>query len=59
MRKLSLTAQAMLHGMEGGGDLKVLTIYCISRDLTITCNENNLDWWLKNANYKLKGGKWV
>ena len=51
MRELSLTAQATLHGVSGGGKLKTLTIYCVSRDLIIHCNENNLSWWLKNANY--------
>jgi len=52
MRELSLTVQAMIHGISGGGKLKILTIYCVSRDLIIHCNENNLSWWLKNANYE-------
>lgn len=41
----------MLNGISGGQELKTLTIYNVSRDLTIHCNENNLSWWLKNTNY--------
>jgi hypothetical protein len=41
-----------------GTELKILTIYCVSRDLTIKCNENNLSWWLENANYE-QGGKLI
>jgi len=49
---MSLSSKAMLNGIEGGDKLQTFTIYCVSRDLTIGCNENNIGWWLKNANYK-------
>jgi len=49
---MSLGIKAMLNGIEGGNELPIYRIYCVSRDLMITCNENNIGWWLKNANYK-------
>lgn len=38
-----------------GTELQTFTIYCVSRDLIIHCNENNLSWWLENANYERNG----
>jgi len=32
------------------GNPQTFTIYNVTRDLTITCNENNLSWWLENTN---------
>jgi len=51
MKKGSLTQRATLNGLSGGDKLQTFTIYCVSRDLIIRCNENNLGYWLKNANY--------
>lgn len=57
IEKLSYTAQRMLALCEGkenkddfGTELQTYTIYNVSRDLIIGCNENNIDWWLKNTN---------
>ena len=47
---MNYLTSATLNGFSGGGKLKTITIYCVSRDLIIHCNENNLNWWLKNAN---------
>jgi len=44
--------KAMLNGIEGGNELKTLTIHNITRDTIIGCNENNLGYYLKNFNYK-------
>jgi len=33
-----------------GNELITLTIYNVSRDLTIHCNENNLSWYLRHIN---------
>lgn len=33
-----------------GTELQTFTIYNVSRDLIIGCNENNLSWWLRNTN---------
>jgi len=49
---MTFASKAMLNGIKGGNLLQRFRIYCVSRDLTITCNENNIGWWLKNANYK-------
>lgn len=46
---------ALMKGKENTDDFgnpQTFTIYCVSRDLVIHCNENNLGWWLKNANYE-------
>ena len=32
------------------GNPRIFTIYNPSRDLVITCNENNLSWWLEHTN---------
>ena len=59
---LSFTGRRMLALSKGkeniddfGTELKTLTIYCVSRDLIIRCNENNLSWCLENTNYESKG----
>lgn len=53
---------AILKGKEniddGGTELKTFTIYCVSRGLTIGCNENNLSYWLEHGNY-IRDGKIV
>lgn len=63
-KKLSFTARRMLalsKGKENIDDfpeLETFTILCVSRDLVIRCNKNNLGWWLKNANYDGESGFW-
>lgn len=45
---------ALMKGKENiddfGNELKTVTIYNVSRDLIVHCNENNLSWYLENIN---------
>ena len=55
--KLCFASRRMLalsKGKENIDDIpevETIRIYNVSRDLSITCNQNNLSWWLKNTNY--------
>ena len=49
--KHNFRISATLNGFEGGNELRVLTTYCVSRDLVITCNEHSLSYYLKNLWY--------
>ncbi len=55
--RVSYRMSAVLNGISGGNELKTLTIYNVSRDLVIGCNENNLSYYLKNTNYQLTKGR--